>query len=215
MPDLLASAIVPTRYDHSLSAALGAPFFPNITGWYRRAHVSMVDLNATTPTSSFFTGVDIPSVNTPEWNETYAAELRGDYNWSSVTVLDMNLRERWITPLTNETKEAIDAGDDPLASPITPDAWAWVTGAVTLGGEREINYDIVGLHHIPNGTYELFGMPEGVRIDLRNIPRLYPTHHNETHSIILAELEHKLRLEENSFLFTDAKIDGELPMSVF
>ena len=87
--------------------------------------------------------------------------------------------------------------------------WSWVKGSATLSSpEQSIDYSLYGLHFIPNGTINLFGLPDGMRIDIRNIPRLYPDHGNVTHTIILAELEKELRIQENALMLSDVEPDG-------
>lgn len=106
--------------------------------------------------------------------------------------------------------------------------WSWIKGSVTLsvsplsasrsalgdgskddGENTSIDYNLFGLHHVPNGTINLFGLPEGMRIDIRNIPRLYPQHQNITHHIILSELERELQIQESNLLLSDVQPDGE------
>ena len=90
--------------------------------------------------------------------------------------------------------------------------WSWVKGSATLSaGENAIDYAFYGLHFLPNGTMNLYGLPDGMRIDIREIPRLYPGHQNITHQIILAELENELAVQEASLMLSDVQDDGELP----
>ena len=184
-PAVHPSSIIPTIYDHAPQ-----PFFTNITGFYRDATVHPVNLLSPTSNSSFFHSVNLPNLNTSSWNATHAEELRGDFNWNGMSKWNMNLRERHIEGNFSE--------------------WNWVKGGVTLSSETEsIDYNFYGLHHVRNGTYNLFGQPDGIRIDVRNIPRLYPEHHNTTSQIILVELEKELKSQQDNLLLSDAKPDGE------
>lgn len=88
--------------------------------------------------------------------------------------------------------------------------WSWVRGGASLStDDNSVDYSFYGLHHLPNGTYNLFGQPDGVKIDIRNIPRMYPDHHNVTRDIILSELEKELRSQNDNLLLTDSTPDGE------
>jgi hypothetical protein len=222
--------------------------------------VTTVDLRArepvpSPPDSTFFAGTTLPSVNTTDgsWNETRAAELRGQFPWGHVQWCDVNVRERWVTGVDVGKKKDKgkgkgaekdkdkdgdkDKGDEndkdkdaaanvdgigfidlhPEDPPLLPTAWAWVRGSTTLTahlpgypadeGNEAITYDFYGLHFLANGTYELYALPEGTFLDIRNIPRLFPNHHNITSHIVLAELEKELRAYEGNLLLTDVKPD--------
>lgn len=185
-----------------------------MTGWYRRARVSTIDLLAHSPTSPFFAGVSVPSLNTTSWNETRAIELRGDFDWANVVNFDINVRrEREVTLASNASDEfARHIGFE-------KDTWAWVKGSASISArtpakdelpiDSAVDYDFFGLHYLPNGTYELYGLPDGMRVDIRNIPRLFPQHHNVTSHIVLAELEKELQHQEDSLLLTDVQPDGK------
>lgn len=222
-PRILASSIVPARFDHSEVAARGGHFFPNITGWYRRAKAHTVDLvkEHVERSDSFFRGVPLPAVNASgDWNATLAEELRGDFDWNAVTSWDLRVTmEKGIVPESEEEKEekkegeevgdGLEEEDDDLVAHAP--TWAWVHGGITMGTPSEaLEYKFYGLHHIPNGTYELFSLPESVRIDIRQIPTLYPAHHNETAQIVMKELRRELQVQEDSLLLTDVKPEGEL-----
>jgi hypothetical protein len=77
------------------------------------------------------------------------------------------------------------------------------------GSADSVNYDFYGLHHIPNGTYGLYAQPEGVALDIRNIPRLFPGHENVTRGIVMRELRRDLEVQEASLMLADVKPDGE------
>lgn len=89
--------------------------------------------------------------------------------------------------------------------------WHWVKGVATLtsADDSAIDYNLYGLHYVPNGTYSMFGLPDGMRVDIRNIPKLWPNHPNATHAIILEELEKELRVQQDSLYLTEVKADGE------
>ncbi|KAL1409803.1 hypothetical protein Q8F55_003800 [Vanrija albida] len=208
-PSLLPSAITPPAYDHSSLAAAHTPFFTNITGWYRHAEAEVVDLAAAAPSSSgFFSSVPLPSLNTTAFNSSLAAEWRGRFNWSDAVKWDLHVsKERRVTFRSgNETAGGTGAG-----AGARDDDWVWVKGTSTIETRdfRGVNYGFFGLHFVPNGTYTLFAMPEGLHIDVRNIPPLFPAHHNITSRIILAELEKELKAQEDSFVLTDVKDEPE------
>lgn len=196
-------SIKPDHLNHAKAAAAGQPFFTNITGGYRQAEVEVIDLLSPTPAkgSTFFAHQRIPSLNQSWWNETNAAWLRGEYDWKGVSQWDMNLNERQVEAAKNTTESGVPTAED----------WNWVKGTVTLSGAQTVEYDVFGLHHVPNGTYELYGQPQHTRIDIRSIPRLYPEHHNLTSRLIMAELKKELRYREHQLVTPDAK--GDDPVS--
>lgn len=178
--------MIPPEYDHQPQ-----DFFTNITGFYREANVHPVNLLSHPSDSHFFQYVHLLDLNTSAFNETRAEEMRGAVNWTGLTTWSMNLRERTIEG--NYTD------------------WTWIKGGATLGSaDDSIEYSFYGLHHLPNGTYNLFARPDGVRIDFRDIPRLYPEHHNITSQIILVELEKELRGLQDNLMLSELKPDGEL-----
>jgi hypothetical protein len=207
---------VPTRFDHSEVAARGGHFFPNITGWYRRAMAHPVDLvkEQVDRSDSFFRGIPLPAVNeSGGWNQTLADELRGEFDWMSVTSWDLRVTvERGIAPegekkAPEEDSEASGEDEDLVALAPT---WAWVRGGITVSTvNTSLEYKFYGLHHIANGTYELFSLHESQRVDIRHIPTLYPDHRNETRQIVLTELRKELQIQEDSLLLTDVKMEGE------
>lgn len=81
------------------------------------------------------------------------------------------------------------------------------------GSKHEIEYEVYGLHHIRNGTYRLFGMPEGKKADIRRIPTLFdnPEEHDLATGVILLEMEKELKHQQENLLLMDAKADSKLP----
>lgn len=174
---------------------------------------------------SFFRGIPLPAVNASGgWNATLAEELRGEFDWNTVTSFDLRVTiEKGIAPEgkdksgggtrkdggpeRGDEKGSLEGEDDLVANAPT---WAWVRGGITVGTPTtSLEYKFYGLHHIPNGTYELFSLHESSRIDIRHIPTLYPNHHNETAHIVLTELKHELQIQEDSLLLTDVRPEGE------
>ncbi|KAK4685270.1 transmembrane E3 ubiquitin-protein ligase, partial [Tremellales sp. Uapishka_1] len=190
IPSVSPSSLIPPEYTHRAEH-----YFTNITGFYRKASahpISLLDSARSIP--SFFYQVDLPTLNTSLWNETRAVELRGAWDWANMTSFEMNVKER-------RTEAEVDD-------------WTWVKGAATLGAnEHTIDYDLYGLHFVPNGTYNLFALPDGIRIDIRNIPRLYPDHHNITSRIILAELKKEMKKQESALMLSEVKDDDETATS--
>jgi hypothetical protein len=205
---------MPSQYDHP---PLQGPFFTNITGFYRHAvatPLSLIsDLHTTT---SFFGDTRIPNLNTSSWNETLAEELKGSWDWATTNRFDFNLKERFILDPDGHLNSSYNG-------------WTWVKGGITLfsdtpplftnaeeeeteGDKREIEYEVYGLHHIRNGTYRMFGMPEGKRVDIRRIPTLFENQeeHDMATRVILLEMEKELKRQQENLLLMDAKEDSKL-----
>lgn len=99
-----------------------------------------------------------------------------------------------------------------FSSNFTQTDWTWVKGVVSISTAQEedsIDYNLYGLHFVPNGTYGLFGLPDGMRVDIRNIPNLWVGHGNITRDIVLGELEKELKVQEDSLYLIDVKPDGK------
>lgn len=203
--------MIPPLYDHPPTPH---GFFTNISGFYRDARLHPLSLVQSPSSSSsaihshFFDNLPhpIPNLNhTGTWNETQSKELRGDFPWSSLTKWEMNLKERY-----PESNASLHDPDDVHS---THD-WTWVKGVASLsdGDENSVEYNFYGLHHIPKGTYRMFGLPDGKRVDIRNIPRLWADDErlaNLTRAIVAAELERELKAQQNSLYLVDVRQDGE------
>jgi hypothetical protein len=206
---------MPSQYDHP---PVQGPFFTNITGFYRHAVATPLSLVSSSQpeTTTFFGDTRIPNLNTTTWNETLAEELKGSWDWASTNRFDFNLKERFI----------LDSDGHQNA---TYTGWTWVKGGITLfadsspplsivdgeeveGDRREIEYEVYGLHHIRNGTYRMFGMPEGKRVDLRRIPKLFENEdeHDLATSVVLLEMEKELKHQQENLLLMDAREDSKL-----
>jgi hypothetical protein len=198
-PQVQPAALLPARFEHS---AVGAGrFYSNITGFHRDGKAHPVNLLQPAPNVTFFDHV-LPSLNSSsEWNATLAEELKGDWDWTLVDSWEMNVKERSILEERSN-----------LTSGVKDEDWSWVRGTITFGNTeirpRVTDYDFIGLHYLPNGTYELYAVPDGLYLDIRNIPRLYPQHHNTTRRIIMRELEKELDAQERSLLLTDIRPEG-------
>jgi hypothetical protein len=206
---------MPSQYDHP---PVQGPFFTNITGFYRHAVATPLSLTSTSQPESttFFGDTRIPNLNTTSWNETLAEELKGSWDWASTNRFDFNLKERFIL-------------DSDGHQNTTYNGWTWVKGGITLfadspppfqivdgeeieGDSREIEYEVLGLHHIRNGTYRMFGMPEGKRVDIRRIPTLFENEeeHDLATRVVLLEMEKELKHQQENLLLMDAKEDSKL-----
>ncbi|KAL7422798.1 hypothetical protein Q5752_002094 [Cryptotrichosporon argae] len=191
-PAIQPWTLLPERYRYP---GHGAQFFPNITGFHRDAALA---------------SVNVTDRLTAAHNATHASDLRGDFDWSALATWDMNLKERAVA-------EGFDLSD-PAFAPVDDFAgWHWVKGGATLSSlaharigidADSVDYDFYGLHYIPNGTYGLVARPQGVRIDIREIPRLWPDHHNVTSRIVLGELEKERKVQEDSLLLSDVTPDA-------
>jgi hypothetical protein len=210
---------MPSQYDHP---PIQGPFFTNITGFYRHAIATPISLVSTHPaTTTFFGDKHLPNLNTSSWNETLAEELRGSWDWASTNRFDFNLKERFITDKDGHQNTTFNG-------------WTWVRGGITLfsdspvemvtntdtllegqeeiSDKKEIEYEVYGLHHVRNGSYRLFGMPEGKKVDIRRIPTLFDNQeeHDLATQVILLELEKELKHQMDNLLFMDAKQDSKL-----
>ena len=214
-PILQPSSLIPPEYTHSPSH----DFFSNISGFYRDARLHPIDLVSSHQTrlTTFFNHVEVPSLNSSTWNETQATELRGDFPWSSLVKWDMNLKER----IPEANASILAASDDSAPARVSAGGreqidWNWVKGVATLtaADDSAVDYNLFGLHYVPNGTYSMFGLPDGMRIDIRHIPTVWPDHLNTTRAIILAELEKELSVQQESLYLSEVRADGESPLQV-
>jgi hypothetical protein len=206
---------MPSRYDHD---PVQGPFFTNITGFYRNAEASAISLVSSShpPANAFFDSTHIPNLNTTGWNETLSEELKGSWNWATTSKIDFNLKERSILDVQGHENSTFNG-------------WTWVKGGITLydeglptvsiaegeavaeeeGSKTNIEYEVYGLHHVRNGTYRLFGMPEGMRLDIRRIPTLFDNQeeHGLASQVILLEMEKELLHQQENLLLMDARVD--------
>jgi hypothetical protein len=193
---------MPSQYDHP---PVQGPFFTNITGFYRHALATPLSLTSTSQPESttFFGDTRIPNLNTSSWNETLAEELKGSWDWASTNRFDFNLKERFI--LDSDGHQNTTFADSPPPIQI-------VDGEEVEGDQREIEYEVLGLHHIRNGTYRMFGMPEGKRVDIRRIPILFENEdeHDLATRVVLLEMEKELKHQQENLLLMDAKEDSKL-----
>lgn len=237
---------MPRKYDHD---PLQGPFFTNITGFYRNAvaHPASLLSPETQHSSPFFDR--LPNLNGSSWNETLAEELRGSWDWANVARVDFNLKERtingfdghanstfhgwtWVRgALTLYQPEDTGAKKQEKADQIPPQQEGEGEGAdqddeeeSTVDGGTNIEYDVYGLHHVRNGSYRLFGMPDGKRVDIRRIPTLFEDveDHDLAREVVLLELEKDVRSQRENLLLADARADSEstpfsfsIPLLVF
>jgi hypothetical protein len=142
--------------------------------------------------------------------------LKGSWNWATTTKIDFNLKERSILDAQGHENSTFNG-------------WTWVKGGITLydeglptvaiaegeavagevGSKTNIEYEVYGLHHVRNGTYRLFGMPEGMRLDIRRIPTLFDNQeeHDLASQVILLEMEKELLHQQENLLLMDARVD--------
>jgi hypothetical protein len=198
------------------------------------------------------TGSGSGGVEDEGYNATLAREKRGDFDWLAVDKWDMQVRERVLRDDEQRYRSGAEmgAGEDgwykEMMHQVVWKDWAWVRGTITLTAnsdpvmslpldpietptnetvtteEDSVNYDMIGLHYIPTGTYGLFAMPEGRAIDIRNIPRLFVDRHeapssghanhgallNASRAIIMRQLKEDLKEAEDSLLLSDVSIEG-------
>lgn len=207
---------MPSQYDHP---PVQGPFFTNITGFYRHAVATPLSLvESSLESRTFFGDTLVPNLNTSSWNETLAEGLKGSWDWATTNRVDFNLKERLILdPNGNQNT--------------TYNGWTWVRGGITLfsdtpplfsvegeepeGEKQEIEYEVYGLHHVRNGTYRMFGMPEGKKVDIRRIPTLFENEveHDLATGVVMLEMEKELRHQQENLLLMDAKEDSKLPQT--
>ncbi|OCF42632.1 hypothetical protein I317_03491 [Kwoniella heveanensis CBS 569] len=245
IPPILPSRLIPPQYTHHLgqvhhhhpdsgpSTYTPTNVFTNITGFYRSANLHPLPLEDVPQlqhrpeywkhVTSFPSLNDTRSDAAEGWNATKAEELRGSWDWANTVRWDMNLKERNISAPTTNSDDA-DKDND-----MYPE-WTWVKGSGTLttsedakDGRQSISYDFYGLHYKPNGTYNLFAMPEGMRVDIRKLPYLWMTAGGkkdgngtgegagitakETKGIILRELEKEVAVQEDLLIISDVRDD--------
>ncbi|WWC65490.1 uncharacterized protein I303_108108 [Kwoniella dejecticola CBS 10117] len=174
---------------------------------------------------------DLGLNTTGKWNATLADELRGSWKWDQSTKWNMNLKERNISSIVPDLEDVYRANGTEWER---YEDWNWIKGSLTLtaqtpptilnltevdglantetsleSGETTISYDFFGLHYLPNGTYNLYGSPEGMRIDIRKIPGLWygQAHQNVTKEIILRELEKEVRNIDGNLMIGDLRDD--------
>ncbi|WVQ85781.1 hypothetical protein IAT38_007948 [Cryptococcus sp. DSM 104549] len=232
IPQILPSTLLPPHYVHPPTS----PFYTNITGFYRHATVHPLSLTAPIDApsheslasfSSFWKGATLPpSLNsTAGWNETRAEEMRGEWDWAGTYRWDMNIKERNVSAaldgvpgLSNATAGLGDVDE-------LYENWTWIKGSLTLTSrpsaptegsstdDKTMVYDFLGVHYLPNGTYNMYALPEGMRMDIRKLPGLWGAKLGSgevveaTRGIIMRELEKEVRVQEEMFVLGDVRPD--------
>ncbi|WVQ75411.1 hypothetical protein IAR50_005032 [Cryptococcus sp. DSM 104548] len=161
------SNLLPVRFRHD---PVNQVFARNITGRYRRAQVHPLSLSPSPRAlhSSFW------SSNPPFDTDLFAQdhdETPDTWHWQDTARLDMSFVET--APLGfNLTKAS--ASEDPFYLWGAGD-WNFLEGSLTLTSatpaflplwniEDLVRYDFYGMHHIPNGTINLYALPRGKHI---------------------------------------------------
>ncbi|WRT70497.1 uncharacterized protein IL334_007495 [Kwoniella shivajii] len=176
---------------------------------------------------------------TGQWNETLSDELRGKWEWNNTVKWDMNLKERNISTLSSTYSKSGDEDSlkDPedVEKQMETERdrfkdWSWIKGSLTLTStpspssnsgsqsrsnssenptEQSMNYDFLGIHYKPNGTYNIIGLPEGMRIDIRKLPFLWKdeSNINQTKEIVLRELENEVKKLDGNLMVGDLRDD--------
>ncbi|WWC72337.1 uncharacterized protein I206_106299 [Kwoniella pini CBS 10737] len=225
IPLALPSSLLPPEYTYNPAHH---QFFTNITGFFRSStlHPISFDPNTTAQLTDDGYWQHHPDLNlnsTGAWNATLASELKGTWQWDKTTKWDMNLKERNISSIAPDLEDAYKANGTDWDR---YQDWNWIKGSLTLStlsspshtddngdkselGGASINYDFFGLHYLPNGTYNLYGLPEGMRIDIRKIPSLWygQQQQNVTKEIILRELEMEVRNIDGNLMIGDLRDD--------
>lgn len=99
-----------------------------------------------------------------------------------------------------------------LSTPDTKIGEGGEEGDDRVVSNQSIDYEVYGLHHVQNGSYRLFGMPDGKRVDIRHIPTMFEIEEDAAlaREVILLELEKDVRKQKDNLLLADAKPDGKL-----
>jgi hypothetical protein len=183
--------LIPPQYHHDSHH----DFFTNITGFHRLANLHPLNLLSPEPTSSFFHGLEtpFPNLNDSNWNATLAASALGTLPWSTLDHLGFNLKER--------PAEGNNTG------------YNWVKGGLTLftGDTEEIEFNFYGVHQVETGKIGLWGLPDGMRIDIRNLTRAWASEDEKAvvRQIINGELERELRTQRENLMLSEVRPDGE------
>ncbi|WVW81137.1 hypothetical protein I302_103128 [Kwoniella bestiolae CBS 10118] len=228
IPSILPSSLIPPEYTYNPSHH---QFFTNITGFFRSSTLHPISFltepSHTSQNDEYWTHLSpYPNLNsTGEWNATLSEELRGQWEWNRTVKWEMNLKERNISSMSPEMEDEHRTNGTEWER---YEDWNWIKGSLTMSTsdkkpstsdkdqeaiqsspvDRSITYDFFGLHHLPNGTYNLYGLPEGMRIDIRKIPYLWNTRHqNVTKEIILRELEKEIRNLDGNLMIGDLRDD--------
>jgi hypothetical protein len=79
-----------------------------------------------------------------------------------------------------------------------------------------VKYGFYGVHDIESGKIGLYGLPEGLNIDIRELPRLWKEEEDKTvvREIVKAELEKELRKQKESLLLSDVPTEGVLELVI-
>ncbi|WWC98821.1 hypothetical protein V866_005714 [Kwoniella sp. B9012] len=231
IPSLLPSSLIPPEYTYNPSHH---QFFTNITGFFRSSTLHPFSFDPQSHTSSSESSdpywrhlSSLPDLNsTGEWNSTLVEDLRGEWEWNKTVKWEMNLKERNISSVSPELEDEFKTNGTDWEK---YEDWTWIKGSLTLstsnkspssssdeyhndvdGGstDKSISYDFFGLHYLPNGTYNLYGLPEGMRIDIRKLPYLWNVQHQTvTKEIILRELEKEVRNLDGNLMIGDLRDD--------
>ncbi|WVQ75414.1 hypothetical protein IAR50_005035 [Cryptococcus sp. DSM 104548] len=162
------SSILPPCFKHTPANRV---FARNITGRYRGAKVYPLSLSSFSQArhSSFWSSqlLDDHFPVTPGHNQKPADSWR----WQDTVRLDMSFTES--SPLgMNRTDSSPPQW---YSYPWGGDDWLFVEGSLTLtsaspaflglwNNEDVVRYDFYGMHHIPNGTINLYALPRGKHI---------------------------------------------------
>ena len=218
----MPSALLPEKYVHAPNQV----FYKNISGFYRDTVVHPFDMVRGGEIPDYFHGVHLPHLNTSgTWNETRATELRGSFPWAKSNGWGMNVKERkvHITGFSITEGERVTDPHSPETEPeeeqrrrqqaaleAVQAEWSWVKGIATLSAsdDSSVEYGIYGLHHLTSGRYNLFGLPDGMQIDIRHIPLLFPEQKNITQQIVLGELKQELDVQRATLMPKEVQPDG-------
>nr|ODN88861.1 hypothetical protein L204_06299 [Cryptococcus depauperatus CBS 7855] len=192
-PVIAPEELLPPTYNHPTHLA----FYHNLTGFHRHSKVHPLNLTTHDNASPFFSNVSTPVLNSTN------ATLIGQWDWARTYRADFNIKERPVS----EISTLQDFSN-----------WSWVKGSVILFSpsisifaQNSLTYDFYGLHHIPTGIYNIYGLPTGMRVDIRRLPSLWHSHseeiQNQTKEIVLRELQHQVKVQEANFMVADHQPD--------
>jgi hypothetical protein len=184
---VIAAELMPSQY----SFEADRPFYQNITGFHRLSNLHPVDI--VDPVSIHPPFFDtLPNINNTLYNSTLATISAGTIPWSSLSKAGFNMKER------------------PSEGNVT--GYNWVKGSLTLSTEEkdEVDYQFFGIHQIASGKIGFWGLPDGMRIDIRNMVSAWSDEEDKVivREIIKGELEKELRKQRDNLMMSDVTPDS-------
>ncbi|KAJ9110836.1 hypothetical protein QFC19_001345 [Naganishia cerealis] len=106
-----------------------------------------------------------PFVNITSFNHTLAIDKRGTWEWDKIDGWEISIKEREIIERTedgeiidrfNKTGNGLQRKEQKQKKHVDPwGDWAWVHDK-----EQSLTYDLTGVHHLSQGEFTFWGVPE-------------------------------------------------------